>query len=400
MHTARATRVLAVAALAIALLGGSLALTSPALAAEGDELQWSVQPAGESGPDGREAFDYAVAPGTQISDRLAVSNFSATEATFRVYAADATTDYDTGAFTLIGSDEPSAAVGSWTSVSGGASTCPSEPPDQLPACLAGLGTEIMLGPGERAIIPFTLTVPHDATPGDHAGGIVAVHSTQAPTEGGAAVVRENRVGARIYLRVDGATSAEMSMTGLVAGYDANLNPFAGGTGRVDFDIVNDGNVRLSAQPLIHATGPFGIPLGTYTLPPVLNLLPGATAHVDARLPGVPPLVLMFADIEVTPLNADGVAASNDAVPAAIHGSTTAWAVPWTWLVVLVLLGGGTAAVVWWRRRSRSLLAEDLAAYTERIRAEERAAALRAGEPDDSQDPRSVDPRSADRQPVS
>lgn len=363
-----------VAVAGIALAVALLAVPVPAVATTTEaELSWSVQPAGQSAPDGREAFDYAVAPGTAITDRMAVTNFSAAPATFRVYAADATTDYDTGAFTLIGSDQPSAGVGAWTSIGSGPSTCPPEPAEQLTACLAELGTEITLGPGERAVIPFTLTVPHDATPGDHAGGIVAVHRTQTTGAEGASVVREDRVGARIYLRVDGPTTTAMSLTGLVAGYDANLNPFGSGMGRVGFDIVNDGNVRLSAQPQIRVTGLFGIPIGTYSLPPVSNLLPGAAAHVDARLPSVPPLLLMFADIDVVPVNADGIAASNDTAPDPITDATVAWAVPWTWLGIIVVLGGGTALLIWWRRRSRRILADDLAAYAEQIRAEERAA---------------------------
>lgn len=135
---------------------GVFSLTTPAVA-EGEAIvTWSVSPSTPGGPDGRTRFDFQAAPSSVISDWVAVTNDSAVVATFSVYAADATTDFDTAAFTLIGSDEESIGAGAWIALD---------------------ASEITLDPGERANIPFTMTVPQDATPGDHAAGIVAVYTT-------------------------------------------------------------------------------------------------------------------------------------------------------------------------------------------------------------------------------
>ncbi|GGH51104.1 hypothetical protein [Microbacterium album] len=352
----------------VALVLGAAA--APATAVESD-VTFGIAPGTAEGPDGRERLEYTVAPGTEISDWVSVTNSSAADVSLRVVAQDGMTDYDTGAFTLVGTSVSSENVGAWTSVGGGASTCPADAPDAA-ACLDELGVEVSLRPGERANIPFRLTVPHDATPGDHAGGIAAIYTTTRAGEGGISTPVEVHAGTRIYLRVDGPLSPGLAVTGLVSGYDGGWNPFAGGTGRLGFDVVNGGNTRLSAEPRVELTGPFGISFGAWTLPAVENIVPGQSAHVAAELPGIPPLLLMFADLEVTPVPGDGTAASADEMPEPTRLSTTAWAVPWAWLTIVVVLGGGTALVVWLRRRARSRLATDLAAYTERVRAEERA----------------------------
>ncbi|PZQ89828.1 MAG: hypothetical protein DI534_08620 [Leifsonia xyli] len=358
------------AALAASVLG--VLIAAPSTYAADDDITWGVVPSTPNGPDGREAFDYAVAAGTVISDWVSVTNYSTQAATFRVYAADATTDFDTGAFTLIGSERSSDDLGAWTSINGAASTCPDETPEQQASCPRALGVELTLQPGQRADIPFTVTVPYDAAPGDHAAGIVASNFLETPGGDGANIRQETRQGTRIYLRVDGPIEPALTVSGLVSGFAASWIPFAPGTGRVDFTVANTGNVRLTAEPRVRLTGPFGIVLGTWELPAVANLLPGKTAHVGADLPGIPSLLLVTSEVTVVPTTGDGGTAGGDVPAPRYTGSTTAWAVPWTGLALIVVLGGGTALLVWWRRRSRVRLALDLAAYREHILAEDRA----------------------------
>lgn len=371
------------ATLLVVAVGAGLAVASPQPAHAEGEVTWSIQPSTPAGPDGRSEFSYQVAPGSVITDWVAVTNRSAEPATFRVYAADAKTDYDTAAFTLIGADRASTDLGAWTAVHDGPAAC-ANPADA--ACAAGLGIVLALDPGARADIPITITVPHDASPGDHAAGIVASFSTGAG-DGAASVRRENRVGTRIYLRVDGALRAGVGASGAVAGYDANLNPFAAGGGFFGVDVANTGNTRLSVQPSVRFTGPFGIDLGTVALPEVRNLMPGGTGHVTASVPGIPPLLLLFAEVVLTPAPADGVAAE-DPLPAPARASAETWAVPWSLLALIALLVGGGWVVLRIRRRRRDLLAQDLADYADAIRAEERArqTALLAGSPPDSDAP--------------
>lgn len=364
------TRPLLVRALTAVVVAGAIGAfaVSPATAADGD-VTWGIQPSTPSGPDGRTAFSFQVAPGTTITDWVGVVNDSAAPATFRVYAADATTDYDTAAFTLIGSDQGSRDLGSWTAINGGPTTCADTNDAAEAACAAGLGVSVTVDPGATQNIPITITVPHDATPGDHSAGIVASYTTEAGS-GGASVRRENRVGTRIYLRVDGPLTPGLGVTGTVAGYEGTLNPVGAGAGFAGFDVTNTGNTRLTAQPELHFTGPFGIDFGTLALPAVTNIVPGGTAHVTGLMPGVAPLLLLFADIRVTPLAGDGLAAA-DPLPAAASSSAVAWAVPWTLLGILTVVAGAIVLIVFLRRRSRERLAEDLVAYADQIRAEVR-----------------------------
>ena len=366
-HPTRAvTGLLAIAAL---LLASAVALDTPAARAEEGDITWGIQPSTPSGPDGRTAFTYQVAPGTTITDWVGVVNDSAVPATFRVYAADATTDYDTAAFTLIGSDQASTDLGSWTTIDTGASVCADTNDDAEAACAASLGVSVTVDPGTTQNIPFTIVVPQDATPGDHAAGIAASYTTPA-SSGGTSVVQENRVGTRIYLRVDGPLTPQLGIQGAVAGYEGTLNPIGAGTGFVGFDILNTGNTRLSAQPAVHLTGPFGIDFGTVQLDPVRNIVPGGTAHVTAQVAGVAPLLLLFADITVTPLPGDSLA-DTDPLPAAVSSSAITWAIPWMLLLILAVIAGAIVLIVVLRRRSRQRLAEDLAAYADHIRAEAR-----------------------------
>jgi hypothetical protein len=366
------------AALALALLATLVAGPAPAAqarvpAAEGD-VTWSVQPSTPAGPDGRTELTYQVAPGTTVTDWVAVSNYSAGPATFRVYAADATTDYETGAFTLVGADQASTDLGAWTAVDSAASVCPAtEDPAAEAACVAGLGVEVTVGAGERVDLPVAITVPHDATPGDHAAGVVASYTSTGTDAAGSAVQVAQRVGTRLHLRVDGPLTSALTVSGAVAGYSGAAWPFGRTAAQVAYDLTNAGNTMVSAEPVVRLTGPFGIDLGTVTLDPVTDLVPGGTAHVVAELPGVPPALLLSGAITVTP-----AAPEDPATPAGevVNASVRAWAVPWAVLGLLVLVAGGVTATVLLRRRARRLLGEDLAAYADQVRAE----AL-AGRPD-------------------
>lgn len=356
--------VLALALLALALL----TVTPPpaiASAADGD-VQWSVQPSSPKGPGTRDVFEFQVPPGTTISDWVAVTNRGKVPATVRVYGADATADYASGAFTLIGADSASTDLGAWTSVDKASSSCKDTNDQAEAACAIAVGKSITLKPGQQANLPFTITVPKDATTGDHAGGIVAGMFSGGAQEG-TSVRQETRVGARVYLRVDGALSPGIGVRGATAGFGASLVPFAPGTATVNFDVVNSGNTRLNALPQVTLKGPFGIPLATATLDPIKNLVPGATTHITAPLPKIAPLLLLFAEASVTPQAADG-AAAGDPMPAPAHTSMVTWAVPWTGLLAVALVAGLVWTLRWRHLRRQERIAEELAELMDSARA--------------------------------
>jgi LPXTG-motif cell wall-anchored protein len=349
--------------------------TASALETDQGNVTWGVRPATADGPDSRTAFDFQAAPGTLIEDWIAVTNFSEQPASFRVYASDATTDYDTAAFTLIGAEQASTDLGAWTVVESGPSECPDTNDQAEEVCAHDLGVRITLDGGETRVLPFAVTVPHDATPGDHSAGVVASFEQETAEDDGTTVLLEQRVGARIYLRVDGPLEAGVNVAGVTASYDGTINPFGRGAAIIGFDVTNTGNVRLSGLPAVRVTGPFGLDLGALDLEPVANLLPGGTGHVTARVPAIAPVFLLAAKVTVTPTAGDGSIAETelDVLPAT--GSAQAWAVPWSALVLIALISGGTWFVVWRRRRYRRLLAAELAQYTDEILA---GAEARAG----------------------
>jgi Bacterial protein of unknown function (DUF916) len=266
--------VLALSPLAVSAFG--FAPTPTAVAADGD-ITWSVEPA-PTAEGGRRTFDYKTDPGTQINDTVLVTNQGTTAAEFLIYATDARNELETGAFGLLKREETPIDAGAWVKTD---------------------IDKITLQPGTEASIPFTVLVPSDATPGDHVGGIVAAVLTTG-NEDGAAVVLEQRVGARVYLTVSGIPDVGVETSGFVAGFTAELNPFAPGTMSVTYDVRNTGNLRMDVNQKVQITGPFNIPLGEFTPEPISNILPRQTVRVTSQVPAVAALLLAWSSVTLVP----------------------------------------------------------------------------------------------------
>ena len=340
----------------------------------GPEITWSVGPATANSFDTKRTFfDYSAKPGNAVTDHIAVTNYSAQPVEFHVYAADGTTDYKTAQFTLVSGAKPSKDLGSWVSIEGGASSCPaSDSADKLRDCLANLGVRLTVQPNTAVIVPFTITVPKNASPGDHAAGIVAAYTQKGA--GKTAVGVEERIGARVYVRVAGKLTPQLSATGQVMSFHGDGNPFKGGTATIGFDLKDTGNTRLSGQPTFKVTGPFGIPIATAKAAEVRELIPDGVAHVQTTVQGVPRLLLLFGGITVTPEHADGNVAS-DKLPADVHTTAVTWAVPWIWLLIIFVVAAGVVGGWWWRRRSREQLAAALHDYVAQARSDARDSEL-------------------------
>ncbi len=304
-------------------------------------VTWGVRPADvEPHAAGRPNYAYAVEPGDSISDALVVTNYTEAPATFLVYAADAFTTAG-GALDLVRPGEESVGVGAWVTTA---------------------ESEITVPAGESAVVPFTLDVPLDAEPGDHAGGIVT-SLTSAHLEQGINVDR--RLGSRIHVRVDGELAPAVSIEQLQASYDGTLNPVAAGSAGVTFSVVNTGNTRLAGDATVRVAGPFGVGarFESVTLP---ELLPGESTEVALHVAAVLPLGRMAAEVELAPR-----VAGETAVPLGpVTAATTAVAMPWS-LLALLLATIGLVLVARRRRRVRE-------AATERRIAEAVAAARVTG----------------------
>ncbi|XVV04949.1 hypothetical protein ACQPW3_05970 [Actinosynnema sp. CA-248983] len=192
--------------------------------------------------------------------------------------------------------------------------------------------QVHLAPRSTVIVPFTLSVPTNATPGDHTGGIVASLTTEAAGADGQRVAVEQRVGARVYLRVSGDLKPELSIEELSATYDGSF--FGRGDTTVSYVVRNSGNVRLGGKQSVRVETPWGSAIDAPGLDDLPELLPGNTFRVKAVVPGVLPAGWLTGRVHVEPVAPQGIEP-----PAVVAASVTTAAVPWLLVVLLLLVLG-------------------------------------------------------------
>ncbi|MBW8794719.1 MAG: hypothetical protein JF597_14265 [Streptomyces sp.] len=218
-----AARVLGLAALTL------LATAPRAAAAEG----WSLTPAG----GGRPSFYAEGTPGTVLQDTVSVTNAGGHPATVR----------------LTGTGVPVAFA---------------EQTVRVPA-------------RTRADVPFTMTVPAGAAPGDRTGTLVA-----RDADGRTAT-------ARIRLRVGGPALSALTVEHVAVHGD-----------RITYQLVNRGTTVLTPKLAVRAHGLFGRVLldrAARTLP--VRLAPGTRTDLSEPWPGHPALDTV--DVRLTATAADG-----------------------------------------------------------------------------------------------
>jgi hypothetical protein len=287
-------------------------------------VTWSVRPADESGEDGRSWVEQELDPGAIATEHLAVHNLSDQDVTFRLSAADGYFQ-ENGRFSMLPSDQESVDAGLWIEVQ----------------------DEVTVGADETVIVPFTTTVPENATPGDHAGGIAASVLSQQVGEDGATVGVESRVGFRVMTRVTGELAPAVSVEAVATSYDLSWNPLAPGTAQVTFEVVNTGNTRL----LVTGTAAVGGREVAFPGPDEIDqeLMPGDRREFTVTVEDVWPLVFVPGSVTVT---TTVVGEGEGTVIEPVKSDAGVWAVPWPQLIVLA----GIALLVWstlsGRRRAR------------------------------------------------
>ncbi|WP_129296024.1 COG1470 family protein [Streptomyces lydicus] len=259
---------------------------------------WSAAPAPGDGaapgtPD-RPYFYLEGAPGTVISDRLSLSNPTGHTVTVRLRGST---------------------PGAWLTLA---------------------STEVKVPPRTRASVPFTVTVPRDAAPGERSGSLRATGGRGSGAGGRGAVP--------VHLRVTGAALSALSVENVSVGGRGGPGGRGerGGAAVIRYTLVNRGNTVLTPRLAVHADGLFGPVLrrATRTLPVALR--PGQS--VDLTEKWADPPGLDAADVRLV-VTAGGGA----------HGSATATytAVPWGVVAgpaVLLAAGGGGLVVLRRRRR--------------------------------------------------
>ncbi|MEU7982914.1 DUF916 domain-containing protein [Micromonospora sp. NPDC049081] len=290
-------------------------------AGETGAARWAVQPSSAKGPTGRNYFIYDLAPGSTLTDHVGITNLGDHPVTFDVYGTDAYTSTD-GAFALLPADRPATDVGSWIRVDRREWTIPA---------------------GKRVDIPFRLTVPANATPGDHTGGVIGAVARVRTTADGQRVLVDQRLAARVYLRVDGPVRPAVTVEAVDVSYANPVNPFAGGDLVVRYRLRNDGNVRIGGSATVTVRAPFGREQARTSPTDLPELLPGGTFTVTERITGVPPLLRLTAEVDIAATSTD------TALPPVVR-TAGVWAAPW---LLLALLAGaaGWAGLRWWRRKA-------------------------------------------------
>ncbi|MFC4608833.1 hypothetical protein ACFO9E_13535 [Streptomyces maoxianensis] len=256
------------------------------------DADWAVEPGG----GGRPYVYLEGVPGAVLEDKLSVTNPGAQPLTVRLRPADA---YNTSSGSLaVRGAHRSTGAGTWITLASDRVTVP---------------------PRTRAEIPFSVTVPPGALPGDHPGAVMAA-------------VGEREAGVRIHLRVSGPTLAALTVE--------DVRVFGGA---IHYTLVNRGNTALTPRLTVRADGLFGQVLrrAPRTLP---ELLPAQRVTLTEKWPDHPSLDSVKVHVEAS--------AADDARAGA---SASATFVPWGAVVgaagALLAVAGGTA--LWWIRLRRS-----------------------------------------------
>ncbi|EFL15550.1 hypothetical protein, partial [Streptomyces sp. C] len=292
------------AALASALYGAP-----PAAADEPAAPGWTAAPATARPGPARPYFYLAGPAGTVLEDRLTLDNPGDREYTVTLRGADADNAPD-GALAVRPAAPGASGAGSWISFGGSAT--------------------VKLPPRTRAVVPFTVTVPPAAPPGDHPAAVVATGPGR-------------EAGVRIHLRVGGPAVAALTVE------DVSVRGHGSAT-TVDYTLVNRGNVTLTPELALSAEGTLhemsGRPAAR-ALP--VELLPGRRARLSEPWPDAPALDRVALTLTAT---APGAAPATAAAEAWLAPGGTAGLAAGA---LLALAGTALAALLLVRaRRTRRL----------------------------------------------
>jgi hypothetical protein len=217
----------------------------------------------------------------------------------------------------------------------------------------------------RVLVPLTITVPADATPGDHTGGVVASLTTGAADGAGNNVSVDHRVGTRIHLRVTGPLRPALTIGAVAVARRVSWNPLRLPEVTTTFTVANTGNLRLTGQPSVRTGGPFGLGGRDRDGTALPQILPGNTLRTAVVSRGVLPLGRVTVEATVEPRTVDGQVV--DPAPGVAVARTSIWLIPWPQVALLALLAVLAVAGLKLRRRNRRRLDAALAAAEQRGR---------------------------------
>ncbi|GGR30846.1 DUF916 domain-containing protein [Streptomyces roseolus] len=159
-------------------------------------------------------------PGATLRDKVTVANRTAAPLTFRIYGADAYNTERDGGFAVRTLKEEQTGAGAWIEPERTTATVP---------------------PRSAVTVPFTLTVPADADPGDQPGPLVALDERIAPAGGGVAMGVQRAVAARVHLKVSGPAVPALAVEDVTLEQDRPL------VDRVPAELLPRQKIRLTER---------------------------------------------------------------------------------------------------------------------------------------------------------
>lgn len=337
----RGRRLPALAALALlALLAQPLSRgVAPASAAPGhntSNLIWSIEPLHVGDEKPRLDFALTGKAGETLTTTARITNSSDQPVPLRLYVADAF-NTDTGSIEVRQPDDPAADVAGWTALD---------------------HDRLELEVGQHVDVAVTVTIPADAKPGDHVGGIAAALDGAITSSDGHRLEIERRVRTLLTVRVAGPVQPRLAIEDLQLRVDPARSPLHHSWVSVSYVVRNTGNVRLGATQEVAADGLLRHGLARHAVDDLPDLLPGEaiTRVEDVGHLRVPARVRAGVRLQPRWASNGPELAATTAAPAAVHATTvTRWSTPW--LIGGILAAGMALALVLRGRSSKRRVAQ-------------------------------------------
>ncbi|WP_433856600.1 COG1470 family protein [Streptomyces kronopolitis] len=194
------------------------------------------------------------------------------------------------------------------------------------AWLTPASNEVRIPPHTRAGVPFTVTVPRDAAPGERAGTLLAT---------GVGKGAGRRISVPLHLRVTGPELSALTVEKVSVRR-------AGGAALIRYTLVNRGTTVLRPRIAVRADGLFGPLLRRAARAQPAALAPGRAVDLTETWSGPPALDAVEVRLTATAAGGahDAATASYSAVPRGVLAAP------------LPLLAAGAGGLVVLRRRGR------------------------------------------------
>jgi hypothetical protein len=302
--------------------------SAPSVTPGAKTAAFGLGPATAQALDDRPTYVWSVTPSGTLNDHVAVVNYSTQALTLDLYTRDAV-NAPSGALNMQAKDVAATDAGSWITL-------------QIP----GNASTVTVPARSTVIVPISLRVPSNASPGDHTAGVLTSLTAKATATNGNQTVSPNleqRVAVPVEIRVAGPIHPSLAVQGLKTSYGQTLDPLGDGRATVRYHVVNTGNVNLGGHQQVSISGLFGSKVHV-EVADIPVLLPGSSVAMSVPVRGVLPEFLMTTHVTINPLVPSG---SVDAGIVVTQANKHFWAVPWVLLVILFLAG-----VTWWQVRKR------------------------------------------------